>query len=66
MSIKIYDILGHAIKTFELGIQKPGTYTINWTPASSASGINLCYLDAVPLASPYEQFVDVKKTTLLK
>jgi len=49
--IQIYDATGRLIRSFDLGVHEPGTYSVNWdgnyedgTPA--ASGICLCRIEA--------------------
>ena len=49
--IQIYDTTGRLIRSFDLGVLEPGTYTVNWdgnyeNGATAASGIYLCRIEA--------------------
>lgn len=49
--IQIYDATGRLIRSYEMGVQEPGTYTVNWdgnygNGAPAASGIYLCRIVA--------------------
>ena len=46
VDLKVYNVLGQKIKTFEMGVQNPGYYSIKWSAANVAEGVYFIRLQA--------------------
>jgi M6 family metalloprotease-like protein len=48
VDIKVYNVLGQTVKTFDLGLQEPGYYSFKWSDANVAEGVYFIRLSATP------------------
>lgn len=46
VDIKVYNVLGQMVKTFDRGVQDPGYYSLKWSDANVAEGVYFIRLQA--------------------
>lgn len=46
VDMKVYNVLGQKVKTFDMGVQNPGYYSIKWNDANVAEGVYFIRLQA--------------------
>ena len=57
--LTVFNVLGQTIKTFDLGWQKPGYYSLNWNPSQQVQGVYFYRLQS-------GDFSSTKKLVLVK
>ncbi len=66
VSLKVYDVLGNEVVILVNEEKPAGTYEVTWNATNLPSGVYFYRLQVYPANSGTENFVDTKKTLLLK